>query len=424
LPAAVVVGLGSGLIVFAAFNGLILQALLTVVILFAAAFLASSITEILRVVQTRFTGAVYKSSGRAAIWLRLIGSLIIIIIFYIIYFYAISGTSTFISGLTAAQNGAWYVPLVWPALIISYVAKGLFLQSLLFIALSAFFIAGLYYLAVELNKQFGLYEPPAITLQKSGVYAPKTGILGKIGFSSVEAALIRKDLRAFTRRRELIGVYFMPIIIVIISIFYSYGIGNGGSSNTILWSGVIFLVPTSGIAMLLGQVLIGEEGQVVWRIYASPISPKNLVKSKFFVTIIFSVIILLATGGIGIFVFHPSLRKAVIAMIEAFFISIAVASVSLQIGLRGPDFSGTRRARMGRQEWSLIGSIVGFITGAAVFSPVLAQYALSLYYGTYVSSLNYVIGIAISAAISIAISAIFYRINIGSAEELLRKAEV
>ena len=120
LPAAVVVGLSSGLIVFGAFNGLILQALLTVLILFAAAFLASSITEILRVLQVRFTGAVYKSSGRAAIWLRLIGSLLVIVIFYIIYFYAISGTSTFISSLTAAQNGAWYVPFVWPALIISY----------------------------------------------------------------------------------------------------------------------------------------------------------------------------------------------------------------------------------------------------------------------------------------------------------------
>ena len=144
-PAAVVVGLSSGLVVFSAFNGLILQALLTIVILFAAAFFASSITESLRVLQVRFTGAVYKSSGRAAIWLRLIGSLVIIVIFYIIYFSVISGTSTFIASLTAIQNEAWYVPFVWPALIISYIAKGFFLQSLLFIALSALLIAALYY---------------------------------------------------------------------------------------------------------------------------------------------------------------------------------------------------------------------------------------------------------------------------------------
>jgi len=424
LPAAIVVGLSSGLIVFSAFNGLILQALLTIFILFAAAFFASSITEILRVLQVRFTGAVYKSSGRAAIWLRLIGSLLVLIVFYIIYFYVVSGTNTFITNLTAAQNGAWYVPFVWPALIISYIVKGLFLQSLLFLTLSVLLIAGLYYLAVELNKRLGLYEPPAITLQKSGVYAPKNGILGKLGFSSVEAALIRKDLRAFTRRRELLGVYFMPIIIVIISIFYSFGITNGGASNFSIWSGVIFLVPASGMAMLLGQILIGEEGQAVWRIYASPISPKNLVKSKFFLIMIFAVIILAVTGFIGIIVFHPSLRKAGIAMIEAFFMALAVASVSLQVGFKGPDFSGTRRQRMVRQEWSLIGSVVGVITGAAVFAPVLVQYAFGLYSGISVSTLNYTIGVAISAAISTSISAVFYKINIGAAQDLLRKAQV
>jgi len=95
-PAAFVAGLSSGLIVFSALNGLIPQALLTILILFATAFFASSITEIIRVIQVRFTGAVYKSSGRAAIWLRLVGSLLIIIIFYVIYFSVISGTSAFI----------------------------------------------------------------------------------------------------------------------------------------------------------------------------------------------------------------------------------------------------------------------------------------------------------------------------------------
>ena len=103
-PAAVVAGLSSGLIVFSALNGLILQALLTILILFATAFFASSITEIIRVIQVRFTGAVYKSSGRAAIWLRLVGSLLIIIVFYVIYFSVISGTSAFITGLTSLRT--------------------------------------------------------------------------------------------------------------------------------------------------------------------------------------------------------------------------------------------------------------------------------------------------------------------------------
>jgi hypothetical protein len=178
------------------------------------------------------------------------------------------------------------------------------------------------------------------------------------------------------------------------------------------------------MAMLLGQVLIGEEGSVIWRIYASPISPKNLVKSKFFLTMIFSIIILVITGVVGIVVFHPSFRKVIIAMVEAFLIALAVASVSLQIGLRAPDFSGTRRTRMVRQEWSLIGSVVGVIVGVAVFAPVFAQYGLAIYYNSSVSTLNYAIGVLVSAAISIVITVVFYRINIGTAQKLLQKAEV
>ena len=74
------------------------------------------------------------------------------------------------------------MPFLWPALILTYVTKDLSCKVSLFVVLSAVFIAGLYYLAVELNKRFGLYEPPAITLQKSGVYTAKTGILGKLAF--------------------------------------------------------------------------------------------------------------------------------------------------------------------------------------------------------------------------------------------------
>jgi hypothetical protein len=78
---------------------------------------------------------------------------------------------------------------------------------------------------------------------------------------------------------------------------------------------------------------------------------------------------------------------------------------------------------MVRQEWSLLGSIVGVVTGVGVFAPVLVQYAVGLYYNSSVSTLNYAIGLVISAAISTVITAVFYKVNIGSAEDFLRKAE-
>ena len=425
-PVAIVTGLTAGLLVFSAFNGLILQALLTVVVVSAAAFFASAITEIVRVLQVRFTGAVYKSSGRAAIWVRFITYLLIVAILYIVYFYAIYGPGSFVSTLTAVQNMAWYVPFIWPALILSYAAEGLALQAAAFAAVSAVLIAGLYYLAVELNKRFGLYEPPAITVQKSGFYAPKSGLLGKIGFPSVEAALIRKDLRAFTRRRELLSVYILPVAVIIVSLFNTFGVTSstsGGAQIGVAYQGILFLLPASGMAMLLGEILIGEEGPVMWRIYASPISAKNLIRSKFFILVLFSVISLILSSVVGAVFLHPSLRKLVITVVESFLMILAIGSVSMLIGIKGPDFSTTRRARMVRQEWSLVGFFVCSITGAGVFAPVFVPYVLSLLSKTPASTVTYAIGVAISAAISLTITAVFYRVNVGTARELLRKAE-
>ncbi len=426
LPIAIVIGTSSGIIVFAAFNGLILQALLTSLILVAAAFLASASTEILRLIQVRFVGAVYKSSGRAAIWVRLIGTLFFFVVFYVIYFYVIYGSTSFFTALSQVQQTVWFVPFIWLALTLSNIFTGLFLQGLVYIALSSVFIIVLYFLAVFLNQRFGLYEPPAITLQKGGVYTPKTGLLGKFGFSNVEAALIRKDLRAFTRRREMVGVFLVPIILIILPVMQSLGLsGSSGASQTDpIFSAIIFLLPGTFNAMLLGEILIGEEGQSVWRIYSSPISAKNLVKSKYFFTLFFSIIIVLISGAMGIFLYRTEWTISIAIFLESLFLVMAVGAVALSIGFKGPDFSQSRRTRMVRQEWSLIGLVVCGVVGLAVLAPLIFSVGLTLLFGGTIVLSNLAISIAISAAISLAISLVAYRINIGLAEEFLRKAEI
>jgi len=429
LPIAFVIGIGSGMIVFAAFNGLILQALLTFVALIAAAFLASVTTEILRVVQMSFIGAVYKSSGKAAIWVRLAGTLFFFVVFYVLYFYVIygSGSVTFFNSLSHFQSTVWYVPFVWVALVVSYFFSGLFLQATLFIVLSVLFIALLFYLSVLLNNRFGLYEPPAITLQKSGVYAPKTGILGKLGFTSGEAAIIRKDFRAFTRRREMVSIFIVPIILIILPIMQSLGVTGGGSAGqdigSLIFEGIIYLMPSSFSALLLGQVMIGEEGQSVWRIYASPISAKSLVKSKTFFLLMFSTIILLLSGTIGVVFYQPSLQVAITAFLEGFFVLLAVGIVALTIGFKGPDFSQTRRARMVRQEWSLIGFVVCSIVGLCVLAPLLLLVGLQLFIGGSINFYNLTISVGLSAAISLSVSIVVYRINLGIAADFLKKSQ-
>ncbi len=431
IPLATVIAFASGVIAFSAFNGLIVPALLTTLALFAAAFMASSTTEILRIVQVRFTGAVYKSSGKAAVWVRFIGTLAFFLVFYIIYFSLTQGTAAFVQGLAQAQNTVWFIPFVWLGVTLFYLLSGVFVQGFVFVALSSLFIAGIYYLAISLNKRFGLYEPPAITVQKSGtIYAPKIGILGKIGFSSAEVALINKDTRAFTRRRELISIFIVPIVFIIIPIMQSIGITSNPNTPgeiNLLFLGMTFLLPASIMAMSLGNMLIGEEGQAVWRIYASPISPKNLVKSKLFFLISLSVLILLLTVIVGSVFYHPSIRVIITGFIEGFLLVLALGSIGLAIGFKGADFTASRRARMIRQKWSLISLGVCSIAGLAIIAPLLPYVIGALLSGLFatgpVSNLNLIISLGISAVIAAVISAVFYKVNVNSAAELIRNAE-
>jgi hypothetical protein len=426
-PLASIVFIGSAIIIFSIVIGQILAAVLTVLAVCAAAFMASATTEVFRIVQMRFIGAVYKSSGRAAVWVRFVGSLLFFIVFYAGYFYVTSGAGavTFIETVASAQSTVWFIPFVWLGMTLFYFTSGLLLQGLAFLALSLCFIAGLFFLAVALNRRFGLYEPPAITVSR-GVYAPKTGFLGRIGFSAVEAALVRKDFRAFTRRRELMTVFIVPIIVIMVPVMQSLSLANEPVPPPLIlfMKATIFLLPAFILVMSLGNFMIGEEGQAVWRIYSSPISPKNLVKSKYFFIVIFSFLVLPITGLVGILMYHPSLRATIVAFFEPVFLVFALGSISLSNGIKGADFSEAPRPRMIRVKWAIISLIVCALAALAVLAPFVPYVLSILVPNLFVAFIDPYLATVASGVIAAVITAFFYRVALSNAKELLSKAEV
>jgi len=428
-PLASVVFITSAITILSVFIGQVLPAVMASLAVFAAAFMASAITEVLRILQVRFIGAVYKSSGRAAVWVRFIGSLLFFLVFYIIYFYMTSGGAvTFIQTIASAQTAAWFIPFVWLGMTLYSFTSGLLLQGFIFLALSILFIAGLFFLATSLNRLFGLYEPPAITISR-GVYAPRTGFLGKLGFSTAEASLIRKDLKAFTRRRELMTIFIVPIVIILVQVMQTLSLTETVPVQVFVYvAALTFLLPASVMAMSLGSFIIGEEGQAVWRIYASPISAKTLVKSKYFFIIFFSIIVLAITGIFGFVVYHPSLRATVVAYCEAVFLIFALGAISLSNGIKGADFTETPRARMIRFSRSLINLGTCLLAGVAILAPFF-PYALSSMSGVVPALLggaflDHFLALGISAVIAIVLAVIFYRIALKNAMKLLKKAEM
>jgi hypothetical protein len=429
-PLASVVLITSAITILSVFIGQFLLAVMVSLAVLVAAFMASAITEVLRILQVRFIGAVYKSSGRAAVWVRFIGSLLFFLVFYIIYFYMTSGgAATFIQTIASAQTAVWFVPFVWLGMTLYSFASGLLLQGFIFLALSTLFIAGLFFLATLLNRHFGLYEPPAITISR-GVYAPRTGFLGKLGFSTAEASLIRKDLRAFTRRRELMSIFIVPIVIILVQVMQTLSLTETVPVQVFVYvAASTFLLPAAVMAMSLGSFMIGEEGQAVWRIYASPISAKTLVKSKYFFIIFFSVIVLVITGIFGFIVYHPSLRATIVAYCEAVFLIFALGAISLSNGIKGADFTETPRARMIHLSRSLINLGACLLAGIAMLAPFF-PYALSSMLSEIMPGLTVevfldpLLALVVSAIIAIIVTVIFYRFALKNASELLAKAEI
>jgi len=429
VPLAALILLGSTIATVSIFLGETPIAIFTVFALLASAFLASTTTEIFRILQVRFVGAVYKSTGKAAVWVRFVGSLLFLVVFYIVWFAFTSGASSvaLIEAVAGAQQAVWFVPYVWLGMSLASFMSGLLAQTVIFLLASLLFILVLFYVAVKLNAKFGLYEPPAITVSR-GVYAPKVGFLGKLGFSSLEAAVIRKDFKAFTRRRELMYVFVMPLVFILMPLMQYLGVYGRPvppEGSRFLFA-LMLLIPGAMMAAMMGLMIIGEEGESVWHFFSSPVTARSLVKCKYALIIIFSCVATLVCGVIGILIARPSPDIAVALLIESVLLIFALGAVSLGAGIKGADFTEVPRPRMVRPLTAFIYMFLCLVLALAILSP-LVPYAITMMNLPFLVPLPNVdlyVAVSISVVIALIINFVFYKIALKNAEEFLVKAEI
>ena len=429
VPLASLILFGSAIATVSIYLDLIPLAALTIVALIASAFLASTTTEIFRILQVRFIGAVYKSTGKAAVWVRFLGSMLSLVAFYIVWFTLSSGTGliALIQAVTGAQQAVWFIPYAWLGISLATFMIGQLAQTVIFSLASLTFIFVLFFVAVKLNARFGLYEPPAITVSREA-YVPKVGFLGKLGFSSLEAAVIRKDFRAFTRRRGLMYVFVMPIVFILMPLMQYAGMLGGPvppeASPFLLAQ--IFLVPGFVMAVMLGLTIIGQEGGSVWLFFSSPITARSLVKCKYVFVTIFSCIATLVCGVIGIVLARPSPALAMVLLIESMLLIFALGAVSLGAGIRGADFTEVPRHRMFRPLPALINLLLCLVLGLAILSPLIphAITMMSLPFPLPLPKVDLYIAIPTSVVVALVITFVFHKIAIKNAEDFLMKAEI
>jgi len=417
----------SAMSVVSVFLGEVSLAALTIFALLAIAFVASATTEIFRVLQVRLTGAVYKSSGKAAIWVRFFGSILLFVVFYVVYFYFTSGANyaAILEALASGQKILWFIPYIWPGMALFYFTNGQIVETIVFSLGSVAFLSALFAVAVKLNSRFGLYEPPAIRVSV-GAYAPRVGLWGRLGFSLSEAAIMRKDFKAFTRRRELMYFFVLPIAIIVSMIMPLMRTGQAGTlvpQELLFFSALILLMPGALMAIMLGSMIIGQEGAPVWHLYSSPITVESLVKCKYAFVVIFSCAVTLACGTVGIIIIRPSLRMIFAALIESIFLIVSLSAVSLRAGIKGADFVEIPRPRMIRPLEAIINFIICLILAGVILAPLIPYAGAMMGFLNPLPQFYLYVALAISGAAAAIVTYGFYRIALKNAKDFLAEAE-
>ncbi len=436
-PLVITLFISCAIIMASIFIGLVPLAVFTSLALTASMILGSTTAEILKSLQARMIGAVTKAAGRAAVWVRLIGSLAFFVVFYLIYFSIVYNVSpvAFAESIASGQRALWFIPYVWLGVALFEFAASQFLQTALLTAASLVFIYVLFVAAARLNARFGLYEAPSVRISY-GAYVPKTGLLGRLGFSSFEAGLMRKDLKAFTRRRELTYIFILPVIVIIAPLL---SVLRGGTTDTqipITFQSFLFvyvaLLPGALMAVMMGSFIVGSEGESVRFLYSWPVSAKSLVKAKYFFVALFSLAAAFICSIVGVVLATPSIQMAVIGLAEAVFVILPLSMVSLAFGIEGADFRELPpRPRMIRPLWSLINMIVCAVLGFVIIAPLI-PYGLQVIFQAGVPSSQIFLslpqeypflGLLASGVIAFIIAYVFHRMAVNNAEKLLLKAE-
>jgi hypothetical protein len=106
------------------------------------------------------------------------------------------------------------------------------------------------------------------------------------------------------------------------------------------------------------------------------------------------------------------------------FLVLALGAISLSNGIKGADFTEVPRPRMIRVKWSIINLLVCSLSALAVLAPFV-PYVLSISVpGLFAAFIDLYLAIAVSGVVAAVITAVFYRVAVKNAEELLSKAEV
>jgi len=363
-------------------------AFMAVVALFAGA----TVVEVLDATTNRISSSFYKKSGRSGIIFRLIATVILLVFIQLLFSGYVVGY--LLQSVMQAAISAWFIPVVWPTLAVLGVAQANLSNFFLFASFSVVFAVALFGLAARFRARFWVPVPVSIKLS-TRAYQPRQIHIPLIG--ATESAMIQKDFRSLTRRREMARFLAIPFVLAIsmgISLL-PLGTQQTAEAPNFMFIAFLFIMPVAIFVGALSMTSIGQEGYAVWNLYAAPITPTQLLRAKllfaailgvpFAITLLSIFAVLLNTIGTYYGILLPA---SVLVVLE-------VSALGVYFAALFPDFREMVRSRY----VSVWGSLLGIGMAMCVSLLTVAPLALSIFlYGSIIpqlASISFCIGLAV-----------------------------
>jgi len=263
--------------------GILTGNLVGFLVLVPIALLSTSVgsvsVEILRSALASASTAFNKLGGRITVIMRILGIILILLVTQLLF----SGVFLIqiISSLVGTAAAASFVPVFWPTLAITKLLQSDFLGSAGFLGLSVALFLLLSYIALSLRAKYWAVTPGAIHFAGAGsVSGPSR--LGYLGLSSPSIAMLKREIRSATRRKEVVRLMAIPIIMpIMISFPAIFSPAPSSTSGPAQIDPIFLVIPfLFGIglgSLFLGMTSIGQEGRRLWNISALPVSANMLV---------------------------------------------------------------------------------------------------------------------------------------------------
>jgi hypothetical protein len=398
--------------------------MLLVGISLVSTFIGSVGVEILRSVLARASSAFTKVGGKTMVVMRIFGVIVILVFTQLLFsgFLVVRLISTLVGDIAATTA----VPVFWPTLSITSLLESDPFGSVVYALLSLGFFFLLAYVALSLRARFWLAAPPSLHFSSLGSFS-KASRLRWFGLSNLSAALVRRELRSATRRKEVVRLMAIPLILPVMVLFpviFSPAPSSTAavpvSANPLLLAAPLLFGVGLG-ALFLGMTSVGQEGGRLWNIGALPVGERMIVKTKLLFTTMIAMVGLVLGLVLAVLIFHLSVLDALIFCAVGLTVVLAESSLGIAVGSRYADFSEGPRPRFVTMKGSIIGSVFGIILMGVMSAAFVLMLLLSVRIVGIATSLELIEALPFlaTALVALVFSRIGYQLSIGPVKQIL-----